>query len=280
MRPNRDVYERSAEYLRRNLPKRPELSCVLGSGLSAFAYGEHVRNRTVIPYEEIPGFPVSTVSFHKGELVFGDVGGRSVLFFSGRFHYYEGWEMWQCAYPASISALLGIRGLVLTNAVGGIRQGVTEPGDLFVVRDHIKLCADSPCRGANDPAFGPRFFDMQSVYDPAFRECARRVGEACGIPIKEGVFGYMTGPQFETAAEIRALSVLGADLVGMSTVPEAIEAAHCGLPVLVLACVTNSAAGVTGAALSEEEVLETGERSARTLAALFSALLPALPLRD
>ena len=280
MRPDRETYERSAEALRRMLPKQPEISCVLGSGLSAFAYGDQVRDRTVIPYRDIPGFPVSTVSFHKGELVLGDVGGRSVLFFSGRFHYYEGWEMWQCAYPASISALLGVRGLVLTNAVGGIRPGFTEPGDLFAVSDHIKLCADSPCRGANDSLFGPRFFDMQTAYDPAFRETAHRVAEACGIPLKEGVFGYMTGPQFETAAEIRALGVLGADLVGMSTIPEAIEAAHCGLPVLTLACVTNYAAGVTSKALSEEEVLEVGAKSAGALSKLFSALLPALPLRD
>ena len=223
----------------------------------------------MLAYRDIPGFPISTVSYQKGELIVDRVGEKTVLFFNGRFHFYEGWEMWQAAYPTTVSHLLGVKTMIITNAAGGINADVLIPGDLVLLTDHIKLCADSPVRGFNEPQLGERFFDMQAVYDKPLRALAHTCAEELGFALKEGVYGYMTGPQFETPAEIRALRLLGADVVGMSTVPEIIEAAHSGICVLGISCVTNLAAGVTGAPMTEEEVLET---SAATLGR-FTALL-------
>ena len=278
--PDFSCYEESARYLSGRLPKLPSLAVILGSGLGAYAASDRVKNKTTIPYREIPHFPVSTVSYQKGELTVGEVGDRTVMFFNGRFHYYEGWEMWQTAYPVVMAKLLGVKGLVITNAAGGINADKVSPGDLVLLCDHIKLSPDSPVRGENFPQLGERFFDMQSVYDKTYRQTAKDCAAKLGISLKEGVYGYMAGPQFETAAEIRALRLLGADVVGMSTVAEVIEAAHCHLPVLGISCVSNLAAGVTGAPMTEEEVLETTSQVSRKFTALLEDVLLTLPVSN
>ena len=275
--PTKEMYEASAAFIHEKITqaglRMPSLAVILGSGLGTYAASDAVTDRIVIPYRDIPNFPTSTVSYQKGELVVGLVGEKTVLFFNGRFHYYEGWEMWQTAYPVNVCHLLGIDKMIITNAAGGINTETLEPGDLVLLTDHIKLCAESPVRGRNDAAFGERFFDMQVVYDAAVRQTAHDCAASVGITLKEGVYAYMTGPQFETPAEIRMLRMVGADVVGMSTVPEIIAAAHCGMKVLGISCVTNFAAGVTGAPMTEEEVLETSAKTTNTFCALLDAVI-------
>lgn len=252
-----EQYKESAEFIRKKIGGAvPDIAVILGSGLGGIA--EAPDNRIVIPYKDIPNFPVSTVSYQKGELVYGEYAGKKVLMMNGRFHYYEGWEMWQTAYPVGVFKLLGINRLIITNAAGGISNDYM-PGDIVAVTDHIKLSPDSPSRGANIPEFGERFFDMQSVYDKDMRELAEKQAEKLGFELKRGVYAYMSGPQYETPAEIKMLGMLGATLVGMSTVAEVIFASQCKIPVLCLSCVSNMAAGITGAAITEQEVLDTGK---------------------
>lgn len=263
-------YKSSADYIRSRIKEIPKVAVILGSGLGGYA--EALIDQTVIPYREIPNFPISTVSYQKGELVFGYINGTPVLVMNGRFHYYEGYEMWQTAYPIGVFKLLGIEKLIITNAAGGICESYT-PGDLVCVCDHIKLTSDSPLRGRNIPEFGERFFDMQSVYSDDLRKIAAGQAEKLGIELKYGVYGYMGGPQYETRAEIKMLKMMGATLVGMSTVPEIIFAAQCGISVLCISCVTNMAAGVTGAAITEEEVLETGRRISANFKTLVTGII-------
>lgn len=256
-------YKESATYIAEKIGCTPDIAVILGSGLGEFA--ERLVDSITIPYRDIPHFPTSTVSYQKGVLVCGkikydDGKEKTVLAMNGRFHYYEGWEMWQTAYPIGVFKLLGIEKMIITNAAGGIGYNdtrVIEPGDLVCVTDHIKLAPDSPVRGANVAEFGERFFDMQSVYDKSMRELAIDCAAKRGYTLKEGVYAYMAGPQYETPAEIRALKVMGANLVGMSTVAEVIFAAQVGIKVLCISCVSNMAAGITGAALTEQEVLDT-----------------------
>ncbi len=250
-----EQYQESAQYLRDRIGKTPDIAVVLGSGLGALA--DTLTDPIVIPYRDIPNFPISTVSYQKGEMVIGYLGDRLVLAMNGRFHFYEGWEMWQAAYYVGVLKLLGVSKLIITNAAGGVNENL-RPGDIVCVRDHLKLTAESPMRGANLPELGTRFFDMQRVYDRAMAELAHRAAGAHGFSLTDGVYAFMSGPQYETPAEIRMLRMLGADVVGMSTVPEIIAAAQCGISVLCLSAVTNMAAGITGAAITEEEVLETG----------------------
>ena len=275
--PTLEMYEASAAFIRDMITQAglqpPSLAVILGSGLGTYAASDAVVNRIVLPYREIPNFPTSTVSYQKGELVIGQVGEKTVLFFNGRFHYYEGWEMWQTAYPVNVCHLLGIEKMIITNAAGGINTETLEPGDLVLLTDHIKLCAESPVRGRNEDAFGERFFDMQAVYDKAVRQTAYDCAASLGMTLKEGIYAYMTGPQFETPAEIRMLRMLGADVVGMSTVPEIIAAAHCGMRILGISCVTNFAAGVTGAPMTEEEVLDTSAKTTAKFSALIDAVI-------
>ncbi|MBQ8276080.1 MAG: purine-nucleoside phosphorylase [Clostridia bacterium] len=265
-----EQYRESAEYLRGRIGRTPDIAVVLGSGLGAFA--DTLTNPIVIPYREIPHFPVSTVSYQKGEMVIGTRGDKLVLAMNGRFHFYEGWEMWQAAYYVGVLKLLGVSALIITNAAGGVNESL-RPGDIVCVRDHIKLTAQSPMRGVNIPEFGPRFFDMQRVYDPALAELAHSAAKAAGFSLTNGVYAFMSGPQYETPAEIRMLRLLGADVVGMSTVPEIIAAAQCGISVLCLSAVTNMAAGITGAAITEEEVLETGAVIRSRFVDLLSAVV-------
>ncbi len=264
-------YRESADFISERIGgEKPDAALILGSGLGDFA--DRLEGQIVIPYREIPHFPISTVSYQKGELVFGRLNGKKILAMNGRFHYYEGWEMWQTAYPVGVFRLLGIDTMIVTNAAGGIGYSdgrSMRPGDLVCVTDQIKLAPMSPLRGANIEEFGPRFFDMQSVFDKKLIALAHEVAAAQGFELLDGVYAYMSGPQYETPAEIRALGVLGANLVGMSTVAENIFAAQLGIRVLCVSCVTNMAAGITGAAITEDEVVEV----ASSISSKFEALI-------
>lgn len=258
-------YLESANFIKEKIKNTPDIALILGSGLGEFA--DRLSDSITIPYREIPHFPTSTVSYQKGVLVYGklkydDGTEKSVLAMNGRFHYYEGWEMWQTAYPVGVFKLLGIDKLIITNAAGGIGyndEREIRPGDLVMVTDQIKLSPDSPMRGANISEFGERFFDMQSVFDKGLREIAKKTAKELGFALKEGVYAYMAGPQYETPAEIKALKIMGANLVGMSTVAEVIFAAQLGIKVLCISCVSNMAAGITGNPLTEKEVLDTAK---------------------
>lgn len=271
-------YRESADFISERIGGRtPDVAIILGSGLGGFA--DRLEAPVVIPYREIPHFPTSTVSYQKGELVCGSLGGKLVLAMNGRFHYYEGWEMWQTAYPVGVFKLLGIDKMIITNAAGGIGYNDTRtlrPGDLVCVTDQIKLAPMSPLRGANLEEFGPRFFDMQSVFDKGLRALAEEVAAAQGFTLKEGIYAYMSGPQYETPAEIRALKLLGANLVGMSTVAENIFAAQLGIKVLCISCVTNMAAGITGAAITEQEVLDVAAEISGKFRALLEGVISRL----
>ena len=269
-------YKKSADYIREKLDTLPNVAIILGSGLGNYA--ERLVNQKIIKYEDIPNFPKSTVYNHKGELVYGEIINdetdekRAVLLMNGRFHYYEGYSMEETAYPIGVFYLLGINKIIITNATGGINR-TFKPGDLVCVYDHIKFAAESPVRGANIPEFGARFFDMQSVYSKDYIELAKDCALKQGIVLKDGVYAYMSGPQYETPAEIRMLGALGADLVGMSTVAEVIQAAQCGMKVLCISCVSNYAAGMTNEPITHEEVVTIGEEISHKFKRLVDAIL-------
>ena len=249
-----DDYKKSADFLLDKFGDRPEIGIILGSGLGHFA-GE-LENPVVVPYAQIPNFLRSTAVGHAGQMIFGTVAGKKVVCMSGRFHYYEGYDFEQLAIPVRVLKLLGIRALLLTNAAGAVNLSY-KPGDIMVISDHIKLTLGSPMRGPNVEEFGPRFFDMGSAYTPSLRKLALELAESSPLTVHEGVYWFSPGPQYETPAEIRAIRALGGDAVGMSTVTEALTAAHCGLPVLALSVMTNMAAGVLPVPLTSEEVIET-----------------------
>ena len=247
-------YREAADYLLSKAPFEPEIGIVLGSGLGHFA--AELDNTVSVPYSEIPHFLRSTAVGHAGQFVFGTVAGRKVACMSGRFHYYEGYDFEELALPVRVFKLLGISSLILTNAAGAVNTEY-RPGDIMIIRDHIKLMGSSPMRGANIPEFGERFFDMGRAYTPELRELALECAEGSGLKVREGVYFYMPGPQYETPAEIRAVRLLGGDAVGMSTVTEALTASHASLPLLALSVMTNMAAGVLEEPLTSEEVIET-----------------------
>ena len=265
----------AAEYLRARLPARPDLALVLGSGLGGLA--DRIEDPVYIPYGQISHFPVSTAPGHAGRFVFGRLSGRMVLCMQGRFHYYEGHDMAAIALPVRVLKALGCRALVLTNAAGGVNWDFSV-GDFMLITDHINFMGANPLRGENDDAIGPRFCDMTHVYTPEFQQTARQVAAQQGITLREGVYlGYM-GPSFETPAEIRAFRTLGADAVGMSTVPEAIAASHCGLPVLGVSLITNMAAGMAGKRLSGDEVIEIANQRGPVFQDFIRTVVGALPL--
>lgn len=253
---------------------RPELGLVLGSGLGFFA-NEHMEVETIIPYEDIPDFPKSTVEGHAGNLVAGRCGGRQVLCFQGRFHYYEGYAMSEVVKPTRLLGALGARRLILTNAAGGIAEGMT-PGDLMLIEDHINFLGVHPLHGPNDPRLGPRFPDMTEVYSAALRRLAAEAAEKLGIALKRGIYLACSGPSYETPAEIRMFQRWGASAVGMSTVPEAIAARHMGLEVLGISCITNLGAGLSGEILNHQEVEQTARRVKATFAGLLEAIIAGL----
>ena len=250
-----EFFEKSAQYVREKLDFQPEIGIILGSSLGPFA--AQVENPVVIPYENIPNFLRSTVATHAGKLICGTVSGKKVVCMSGRFHSYEGYDFPHLTAPIRLFKLLGCRAVILTNAAGGVNLSF-KPGDIMIINDQIMLPGCSPMRGPNIPEFGPRFFDVQKMYSPELRAIAKECAQGSGLTFHEGCYFFMQGPQFETAAEIRAIRALGGDAVGMSTVTEALTAAHCGLPLLGISVITNLAAGMTGAAVTGEEVNETG----------------------
>ena len=253
----RQVQE-AAAYVRSALgTRRPEIAITLGSGLGDLA--ERLDAPLTIPYKEIPHFPVSTVSGHKGQFVCGTLGGKEVLCMQGRFHYYEGYDLKQVTMPVRVMKLLGIHTLLVTNAAGGINTDF-HAGTLMLIEDHLNLTGENPLIGENLDAFGDRFFDMTAAYDRDYRAIAKAAAEELDIPLAAGVYAWLTGPNFETPAEIRYLRTIGADAVGMSTVPEVLVARHSGIRVLGISCITNLAAGMTENTLSHEEVKETADR--------------------
>ena len=261
-----EYYCKSADYVKSRAPFTPEIAIVLGSALGPLA--EQLENPVSIDYADIPNFLVSTAPGHAGKLIFGTLEGKKLVCMSGRFHSYEGYRFEELAAPMRLMKLLGVQAVILTNAAGGVNLSY-HIGDVVVLADHIKLNGASPMRGQNIPEFGERFFDVTQMYTPSLRAIAMRCAEGSGLTVHEGVYFFMPGPQFETPAEIRAIRLLGGDVVGMSTVTEALTAAHCGLPVLAMSVVTNMAAGVLDRPLTTEEVDETGEM----IAGKFSAYL-------
>jgi purine-nucleoside phosphorylase len=263
------LYERAehaARSIRTRLTAEPRIAIVLGSGLGGFAddFDEAVR----IPYNEIPGFPRSTVEGHSGRLVSGKVDNVPVLAMQGRVHYYEGYSLEEVTFPVRTFKLLGIKTLVLTNAAGGINVELTQ-GALMVISDHVNLMGDNPLRGPNDERFGPRFPDMTGVYSPALQELVVEEAKAVGTEVRRGIYGGLSGPSYETPAEIVLLRNLGADAVGMSTVPEAIVARHMDMEVLGISCITNMAAGISDEPIDHAEVMAIGDRVRGTFTQLL-----------
>ena len=275
-----DHYTRAfaaAEYVRSMHTTEPRLAIILGSGLGNFA--TQVEDATTIEYGEIPGWPVSTVEGHDGKLVLGSIGGVTVAVMQGRVHAYEGYSMNEVTFPMRVLGLLGCTALIVTNAAGGINKSYGE-GTLVAISDHINLTGSNAALGRNEPRFGlkkgtgQRFFDMTAAYSPKLRALAHAEAERQKIPLPEGVYLAVLGPSYETPAEIRAFRVLGADLVGMSTVHEVIVARHMGIEVLGISLVTNMAAGVLDQPINHAEVMETGRRVEAQFTSLVKALVP------
>ena len=248
-------YQESADFIRAKIGSfAPKVAMVLGSGLGYM--GDIVENPIAVPYQNIPHFKVSTAPGHKGQLVFGTLAGKNVAVMQGRLHAYEGYSFEEVCFPLRVLRLLGCDKLVITNACGGVNLSL-RVGDICLITDHIKFFMDSPLRGKNLDEFGTRFPDATHLYTPRLQDVARSVAKAQGLDLKEGVYMYFPGPSYETPAEIRAIRTLGADLVGMSTVPEVLAAGHAGMEVLGFSLVSNAAAGIVeGATLSEQEVLD------------------------
>jgi len=262
---------RAAKFILSKTKLRPKIALILGSGLGAFA--DEFANATRIPYKKIPHFPQSTAIGHAGQLVIGNVGDIPVVGMQGRVHLYEGYTAKQVAFPIRVFQRAGIKAAVITNAAGGINLSYSR-GALVALRDHINYQAANPLIGPNDDRFGPRFPDMTHAYDKDFRKFVAEEGNRLKLNLHEGVYLALQGPNYETPAEIHAFRALGADLVGMSTVPEVLAARHSQMRVLGISCVTNMAAGVTGEALTAEEVFETGARVKNDFIALLKAVIP------
>jgi purine-nucleoside phosphorylase len=263
--------EVAAKFILRKTKLRPKIALVLGSGLGAFA--DELSNAGKIPYKKIPHFPRSTAIGHAGQLVLGTVDGIPVAGMQGRVHLYEGYSAKQVAFPMRVFSRMGVKAVILTNAAGGLNLNYSE-GALVALRDHINLQGANPLIGPNDDRFGPRFPDMTRAYDPDFRRFVAEEGKKLKLNLHEGVYLACAGPNYETPAEIHGFRTLGADLVGMSTVPEVLAARHSGIRVVGISCVTNMAAGITGKTLSADEVFETGARVKTQFIALLRAIIP------
>ena len=263
--------EEAARFIQKKTKLRPKIALVLGSGLGAFA--DEFASATRIPYAKIPHFPRSTAIGHAGQLVVGKVDGVEVAGMQGRVHLYEGYSPQDVAFPIRVFSRLGVKAVILTNAAGGIKKEFTQ-GRLVVISDHVNLQGANPLSGPNEEKFGLRFPDMTNAYDKKFRELALSAGRKLSIELGEGVYAALAGPSYETPAEIRYLRSIGADLVGMSTVPEVIAARHAGIRALGISCVTNAAAGVLDQPLNHLEVLETAERVKSQFIGLLRAVIP------
>lgn len=249
--------DQAVAHIRTQLAEIPHIAIILGSGLGEYAAS--FSEPTIIPYTDIPHFPRSTVTGHKGRLVFQQFDGFSVIAMQGRFHYYEGYTLEQVTFPVRVLGLLGVSRLLVTNASGGLNPDF-QPGDLMLIRDHLNLMGDNPLRGQHEERFGPRFPDMTEAYNQADAQVFESAAQALGITLRQGVYAGLSGPSYETPAEIKMLRVLGADAVGMSTVPEVIVANQMGMRVSGVSCITNLAAGIHPHKLSHQEVIETTQR--------------------
>lgn len=261
---------KSIDYIKGKIKNQPEIGIVLGAGLGDFA--DAIEDKIEIPYTEIPGFPVSTVKGHDGKLIFGKINSKEVCVMKGRIHYYEGYDIKEVVYPIEVLAGLGIKTLILTNAAGGVNTDF-EPADLMIINDHINIMGKNPLIGPNDEDLGPRFPDMTDLYNKDLIEVAEKSAKKLGIDIKEGVYMYFTGPSYETAAEVRMARILGADAVGMSTVPEAIIARHRGLKILGISTITNMSTGILDTPLDHTEVVEVGQEVAGKFKELLKEII-------
>lgn len=264
-----------AGYIQGKIGGRPQIGIILGSGLGPLVNA--LDHPVELDYSDIPGFPQTTVAGHAGKLVYGTLGGKNVLVMKGRFHLYEGYDISQVVFHIRVFKLLGIDNLLVTNAAGGINLGF-KPGDLMLIADHIGFFAPSPLRGQNLDEFGTRFPDMCNAYNNDLLQIAKKAAGEEGINLKEGVYAFFQGPMFETPAEIRALRVLGADAVGMSTVPEVITAKHSGMKIMGISCITNMAAGVLGQPLNHEEVMETAKKVEKKFTSLVGRIIADWPV--
>ena len=262
--------QEAAEYVRARIGETPRIGLILGSGLGGIA--EVIADKHVIPYGEIPHFVCSTAPGHKGQFVAGRFGGKPVICMQGRLHFYEGHALSDIIFPVRVMKQLGVTSLIVTNAAGGINTSF-QVGDLMLIEDHINFMGTNPLIGPNDASFGPRFCDMTYTYTPALRQAAQEAAQVLGLTLQKGVYLGCTGPSYETPAEIRAFRTLGADAVGMSTVPEVIAASHCGLQVLAFSLITNMAAGILDQPLTEEEVIDIGNRRGSDLQRLITRIV-------
>lgn len=270
-----EQWQAAADTIRNRIGENPQIGIILGSGLGSLV--NTLEKPIEIDYGDIPGFPMTTVKGHAGKLVYGKLGGKQVLVMKGRFHLYEGYDISQVVFHIRVFKLLGISNLLVTNAAGGINTDF-EPGDFMIINDHISFFAPSPLRGANIEEFGPRFPDMSNVYDSGLIGIAEEAAKKLSISLKSGIYAFLQGPMFETPAEISALRMLGADAVGMSTVPEVVVAHHSGMNLMGISCITNMAAGVSERKLNHQEVIETGNKVGKSFAALVSEIISRWPL--
>ena len=260
----------SAEFLKTKFDAEGAIGIVLGSGLGEL--GDEIEDAVVVDYKDIPNFPATTVPGHAGQLICGYLNGVKVLCMKGRFHFYEGHSMQTVAMPVRVMKVLNVKALILTNAAGGVNR-TFKPGTLMFIDDFINFQGDNPLYGPNADEFGPRFPDMTKAIDPEYNELAKKVAEDIGIETRSGVYMSFRGPNFETPAEIRFAETIGADAVGMSTVPEILAARHCDLPVIGISCITNLAAGITGEVLTHEEVQETADMVKDQFKTLIKAII-------
>jgi purine-nucleoside phosphorylase len=250
----------TVSYLNEKISYRPKVSIILGSGLGDLV--DYIEDKVELDYEDIPNFPVSTVEGHAGKLVFGKIGGVEVLAMKGRFHFYEGYDMKEVTYPVYVMKQFGIENIIVSNAAGGANK-TFKPGTLMLITDHINSFGTNPLIGRNDKRFGPRFPDMSETYTKRLQELAKKIAEDHGIEYREGVYLGTTGPTYETAAEVRAFTNMGADAIGMSTVPEVIIANYLGMDILGISCITNMATGIAKEAHSHESVVEIAQRTGK-----------------
>lgn len=260
------MYQKAASAILAKTKINPKIGLILGSGLGVLA--DEMEDAVRIPFESIPYFMKPTAEGHQGELVVGKLQGVEVVILNGRYHYYEGYTQQQVTFPVRVMKLLGVETLILTNACGAVNRNF-KPGELMVIKDHINLTANNPLIGSNVDFFGPRFPDASEIYTKSLRDVAKKVAEKNNIKLNEGVYTWWTGPSYETPAEIKMISVLGGDAVGMSTVPEALVASHAGMNVLGISCLTNMASGILPQKLSHQEVLDV----AKAVRASFSQLI-------
>ncbi|MTI60798.1 MAG: purine-nucleoside phosphorylase [Firmicutes bacterium] len=264
---------RITEIIKQKLTEKPQIGLILGSGLGKLA--NEIEEQRVFKYQDIPDFPVSTVPGHAGRLIAGRLEGKAVIAMQGRFHFYEGYTMKQIILPVLVMKLLGIETLIVTNAAGGVNKDF-NPGEFMLISDHINMMGTNPLIGQNFEEFGPRFPDMSEAYNKGLLKLARETAEQLGITAREGVYAAVTGPSFETPAEIRFFANNGVDAVGMSTVPEVIAARHMGVNVLGVSCITNMAAGILAQPLSHEEVIETTEKVKENFVSLIKGITAVL----